>query len=115
MTVVLSKSKCFIGRFFKIKTILQVDHKGEIVLTNKKLTIEKLFCYIIKKIKNYIKNKKILIHILTTGNSDLIKRLKLLLQKEFKLNDILEIPSSTPAIGTHFGDKVLEIGVIILK
>ncbi|MDV3170801.1 MAG: DegV family protein [Candidatus Phytoplasma stylosanthis] len=97
--------KVFIVILFKIKTILQVDHKGEIILINKKLTIEKSFCYIIKKIPNYIKNKKILIHILTTGNSDLTKRLKLLLQKEFKLNDILEILSSSPAIETHIGDN----------
>ncbi|MEZ0180229.1 DegV family protein ['Camptotheca acuminata' phytoplasma] len=110
----LSKKKGFIGRFLRIKPILQVNDQGKIVLIDKKITIEKAFRSMISKIKDYVKDQKFLIHLYTTGNPDLKSRFKILLQKEFNLDDILEIPS-TPAIGAHVGNNVLGVGVIILK
>ncbi|QTX02661.1 fatty acid-binding protein [Candidatus Phytoplasma luffae] len=111
----LSRSKSFIGRLFRIKPILQVNKKGEIVLISKKINIDKAFYFIVKKIKNYTKNKKFLIHILTTGNNILLKtKLKEILKKEFNLEDVIEVPSS-PAVGAHVGNNVVGVGVILLK
>ncbi|MBP3059441.1 DegV family EDD domain-containing protein [Texas Phoenix palm phytoplasma] len=110
----LTKTKGFLGRFFKIKPILQVNEKGQIILIEKKFTIESAFISIIEKIKNYTKNKKFVLFILFTGNNSLKEKLKLILCQTFNLKDVLEMPS-TPAIGAHVGDNVIGVGIIITK
>lgn len=110
----LSKTKGFLGRLLRIKPILQVNDKGEIVLIEKRITIDKVFASILDKIKKYTANKKFLIHLLTAGYTPFKEKFKTLLKKEFNLKNIVEIPS-TPSIGAHIGDNALGVGIIILK
>ncbi|MFR0367833.1 DegV family protein [Candidatus Phytoplasma palmae] len=110
----LTKTKGFLGRFFKIKPILQVNEKGQIIIIEKKFTIEAAFLSIIEKIKNYTKNKKFIMFILFTGNNNLREKLKSILCQNFNLKNILEIPS-TPAIGAHVGNNVIGVGIIITE
>ncbi|MGI3136310.1 MAG: DegV family protein [Candidatus Phytoplasma vitis] len=110
----LNKTKGFLGRFFRIKPILQVNKNGEIVLIEKKISMKKAFFSISDKIKKYTKNKKFLIHILSTGNNHIKDEFKLFLEKEFQLEQIIEVPS-TPAVGAHVGNDVFGVGIIILN
>ncbi|MDO8167892.1 DegV family protein [Candidatus Phytoplasma melaleucae] len=108
----LSKTQSLLGRFFRIKPILQVNEEGEIVLIEKTFNIEKAFLYIIERIRLYTKNKEFLIHILFTGNPVMRQKLRLILEQKLHLTNILEIPSA-PSIGAHVGNNVLGVGVIL--
>lgn len=108
----LNKIQSLLGRFFRVKTILQVNQNGQIVLINKYLNVEKILNSLINKIKNYTKGRKFTLHILFTGNPDLREQLRKLLEKNFQLVNILSIPS-TPAVGAHVGNNVVGVGIFL--
>ncbi|MGE9276733.1 MAG: DegV family protein [Candidatus Phytoplasma pruni] len=108
----LTKTKGFLGRFFRVKPILQLNDKGQIVMIQKTFSTEKAFDYIIDQIKDYTRDKKYLLHLSFTGNPELRKDFKVALEKELNLTDILEMPSS-PSLGAHVGNNVVGVGIIL--
>ncbi|WP_017193280.1 DegV family protein [Vaccinium witches'-broom phytoplasma] len=108
----LTKTKGFLGRFFRVKPILQLNDKGQIVMIQKTFSTEKAFNYIIDQIKDYTRDKKYLLHLSFTGNPELRKDFKVALEKELNLTDILEMPSS-PSLGAHVGNNVVGVGIIL--
>ncbi|WP_017192915.1 DegV family protein [Italian clover phyllody phytoplasma] len=108
----LTKTKGFLGRFFRVKPILQLNDKGQIVMIQKTFSTEKAFDYIIDQIKDYTRDRKYLLHLSFTGNPELRKDFRVALEKELNLTDILEIPSS-PSLGAHVGNNVVGVGIIL--
>ncbi|KND62560.1 DegV family protein [Candidatus Phytoplasma phoenicium] len=108
----LNKFQSLLGRFFGVKTILQVNQNGQIVLINKYLTVDKILNSLITKIQTYTKGRPFTLHILFTGNPDLKEKLRKLLEQKFQLFNILAIPS-TPAIGAHVGNNVVGVGIFL--
>jgi DegV family protein with EDD domain len=110
----LTKTKSFFGRLFRIKPILKVNNKGQAEIIEKKIKLEKAFYFITEQIKNFTKDKKFMIHILFTQNDKFKEKFKFILEKELKLENILEIPISV-SIGLHIGDNVFGVGIILKK
>ncbi len=108
----LTKTKGFLGRFFRVKPILQLNDKGQIVMVQKTFSTDKAFEYIINQIKDYTKGRKYLLHLSFTGNPELRKDFRVALEKELNLTDILEMPSS-PSLGAHVGNNVVGVGIIL--
>jgi DegV family protein with EDD domain len=108
----LTKTKGFLGRFFRVKPILQLNDKGQIVMVEKTFSIDKAFYYIINQIKAYTKGRKYLLHLSFTGNPELKKDFRAILKKELNLINILEMPSS-PSLGAHVGNNVVGVGIIL--
>ncbi|KAB8122126.1 DegV family protein ['Cynodon dactylon' phytoplasma] len=111
----LNQTKGFFGRLFRIKPILQLNENCDINIISKKIQLESAFSFIIKKIKDYIEgvNKKnFLIYLLYVLYEDKIKdSFKKSLEKEFQINNILEIPVSS-SILAHLGNNVIGVGII---
>ncbi|XXP77355.1 MAG: DegV family protein [Lettuce witches'-broom phytoplasma] len=108
----LTKTKGFLGRFFRVKPILQLNDKGQIVMVQKTFSSNKAFYYMINQIKDYTKGRKYLLHLSFTGNPKLRKDFRVALEKELNLTDILEMPSS-PSLGAHVGNNVVGVGIIL--
>ncbi|WEK82256.1 MAG: DegV family protein [Candidatus Phytoplasma pruni] len=108
----LTKTKGFLGRFFRVKPILQLNDKGQIVMVQKTFSIEKAFDYIINQIKDYTKGRKYLLYLPFTGNPGLRKDFRVALEKELNLTNIFEMPSS-PSLGAHVGNNVVGVGIIL--
>lgn len=108
----LSGAAGFLGKYLKIKPILELFDDGTIQAVEKIRTTKKALEGVTTRFNDYIKGHKYVAHIVYTGD-DLLNFFKEVLKDSCNLEGLVESPC-TPVVGCHVGGNAIGIGIFLL-
>lgn len=108
----LSGAAGFIGKFFKIKPILELFDDGTIQAVEKIRTTKKALEGACDRVKNYIEGHQYFAYIAYTGD-ELKDFLEEVIKEKLGLENLLATPC-TPVVGCHVGGQAIGVGVFLL-
>ncbi len=108
----LSGAAGFIGKYLKIKPILEVQEDGTIQAVEKIRTTKKALEGVCERLNEYTKGHKYFAYIALTGDS-LEQYLRDSLKEICGIEEIMSAPC-TPVVGCHIGPNGIGIGIFLL-
>ncbi len=108
----LSGAAGFIGKYLKIKPILELFDDGTIQAVEKIRTTKKALEGVTNRFNEYVKGRKYFAYIVYTGD-ELLNFFKTVLKETSSIDGLLESPC-TPVVGCHVGGNAIGIGIFLL-
>lgn len=109
----LSGAAGFIGKYLKIKPILQLFEDGTIQAVEKIRTTKKALECVCQRVNEYTNGHKFFAYIAYTGAAALKDFFVETLKENCNLENLLAAPS-TPVVGCHVGGNAIGIGIFLL-